>query len=137
MVVKNNINALNYIFSELELLSSRFGFSGETCSDLCLCMDEVFSNIVKYAYDDGEEHEIEILFDFDELNSKFTITINDDGKPFNPLDTEPPGLAPDLLEREIGGLGIFIVLNIMSSVEYNRIKRMNRLRMVKDIGSNT
>ena len=133
MIVKNNIRELDRIFEELEALSVKYAFSQDTLNNLCLCMDEVFSNIINYAYDNGKEHEIEILFDFDDGIKKLTITIHDNGKPFNPLEAKTPDLNLDLLEREIGGLGIFIVTNIMSSVEYERLKNTNRLKMTKII----
>jgi len=133
MIVKNDLAELDNIFGELEAISSKFGLSYDFQNNLCLCIDEVFSNIVRYAYDDGKEHEIEIIFDYDAHGRRFTITISDDGKPFNPLDVKAPDLTVDLREREIGGLGLFIVLNIMSNVEYNRTDCINRLKMTKDI----
>jgi len=133
MIVKNNLSELDRIFYELETVCSKFGFSLELQNNLCLCVDEVFSNIVKHAYDDDKEHEIEILFDFDASGRKFSITISDFGKPFNPLEAKTPDLTLDLQEREIGGLGLFIVSNIMSSLEYKRHNCMNRLKMTKII----
>ena len=133
MIVKNSLSELDSIFSELETISSEYGIHAEIQNNLCLCIDEVFSNIVKHAYDDGNEHEIEIVFNYDAHGRKFTITISDDGRPFNPLEAKTPDLTIDFLEREIGGLGLFIVLNIMSNVEYNRTDCINRLKMTKSI----
>ncbi|MCL2048371.1 MAG: ATP-binding protein [Defluviitaleaceae bacterium] len=131
MLVKNNLDELDTIFNELDTLCERLNIPAEARNNLCLCMDEVFSNIVKYAYDDGGEHEIQITFDFEA--PRFTITISDGGKPFNPLDAEEPDLSPDLMEREIGGLGLFIVSNIMDDIEYSRVDDTNRLKMLKNI----
>ena len=133
MIVKNNINELNKIYAELEIISQKQGFSRELYSELCLCMDEVFSNIIKFAWDDNKEHNVEILFEYNEPKKKFTITLIDDGKPFNPLEAESPDLNVDLLDREIGGLGIFIVSNIMNKIEYNRLESKNKFMMIKDV----
>ena len=133
MTVKNDMSELRGIFSELETISSKYGLPVDIQYNLCLCIDEVFSNIVKYAYNDGKEHEIEIVFSYDAYGRKFSITTIDDGRPFNPLEVNAPDLTIDLLDREIGGLGLFIVFNIMSSVEYNRTDSKNRLKMTKDI----
>ena len=137
MTVKNSLSELDSIFNEVEAVSKKFGFHEDLQNNICLCMDEVFSNIVRYAYDDGLEHEIEITFDYDAEHRKLTITISDDGKPFNPLGTKEPDLTLDIADREIGGLGLFIVLNIMSNVEYNRTDCINRLKMTKDIDAFT
>ena len=134
MVVKNNIHELRNVFGEIEKISKEHGFSDELCSDLCLCLDEVFSNIVKFAWDDDKEHDIEILFNYDPDLKKFTISISDDGKPFNPLEAETPDLSLDLLEREIGGLGVLIVSNIMTNIEYKRLGNKNTFEMIKDVG---
>ena len=133
MIVKNKISELKKIFSELEKICTEHGFSEELYGNLCVCMDEVISNIIKFAWDEDEEHNVEILFDYREQEKKFTITLIDDGKPFNPLEAENPDLDLDMLEREIGGLGIFIVTNLMSSVEYSRLESKNKLEMTKEI----
>ncbi len=133
LTVKNCIYELERIYGKLDDISKQFGFSDEIQSNLCVCMDEVFSNIVHYAYEDNGEHIIEISFDFDAATKKLRIVIVDDGKPFNPLETETPDLSVDLFEREIGGLGIFIVTNIMTSVEYQRLESVNRLEMTKNV----
>ena len=73
------------------------------------------------------------LFNYNPDQKKFTITITDDGKPFNPLEAETPDLSLDMLEREIGGLGVFIVSNIMTNVEYKRLGNKNTFEMVKEV----
>ena len=137
MIVKNDLTELDKIFKGLEKISMEFGFPSEIYNNLCLCIDEVFTNIVRYAYDDGREHEIEIIFDYSSRKKTFTVTISDDGKPFNPLEAQAPDFSSDLMEREIGGLGIFIVLNIMCSIEYKRLESMNKLKMTKNVNGDS
>lgn len=134
IIIKNSLDYLDKIFNMIYEKSKAYGISQDIQNDLCVCMDEVFLNIVKYAYDDTEDHEITIEFDFDEPGKKITITFTDDGKAFNPLEVNPPYLSSDLLEREIGGLGIFIVSNTMSRIKYNRLGNFNRLEMTKEVG---
>ena len=131
--MKNDINELNRIYTELEIISNKHDFSDELFNELCLCMDEVFSNIIKFAWDDDKEHNVEILFDYKFDAKKFIITLVDDGRPFNPMEAGDPDLSSNLLEREIGGLGIFIVSNIMNNIEYSRKNKKNRLQLTKEI----
>ncbi len=133
MKVKNDIIELERIYKEIEAITLEHGFTEEVQNNLCLCMDEVFSNIVNYAYDDNAEHNIDIIFDLNAPTKEIKIIITDDGKPFNPVNAASPDFTIDLFEREIGGLGIFIVTNIMSKVEYSRIESLNRLEMVHNI----
>ena len=131
--VKNSLDELGGIFAALGSVCGECGLSPDIADELCLCMDEVFSNIVKYAYDDDEEHMIEISFNYDSAEKSFSITIIDDGKAFNPLEAEAPNLDPDLGEREPGGLGLYIVANTMDKLDYQRLDGMNRLKMVRKI----
>ena len=58
---------------------------------------------------------------------KFVLT--DDGIPFDPTKEEDPDVTLSAEERQIGGLGIFLVKNIMQSVEYSRVDGQNVLTM--------
>ena len=133
MTVKNDLSELNKIFDDVETLCARHNLSEDLCNNLCLCIDEIFSNIIKYAYDDDKEHDVDIILDFNERERIIKITVIDDGVPFNPLEAKEPDLFEDLLEREIGSLGIFIVSNIMCKIEYNRISGKNMLEMIKKV----
>ena len=133
MTVKNDLSELKKIFDDVEAICTEYKLSEDLCNNLCLCIDEIFSNIIKYAYNDDKEHEIDIVFDFNERERIVKITVTDDGVPFNPLEAKQPDLFEDLLEREIGSLGIYIVLNIMCKIEYNRINNKNNLVMSKKV----
>lgn len=135
VTVKNEIKELDKLYSTMNEVASEHNLSEELINDLCVCLDEVFSNIVNHAYEgsEGEGHDIEVQFDFDETDKKVKISFIDMGKEFNPLEAGDPDLSLDLLEREIGGLGIFIVSNLMTSVEYSRLGDKNKLEMTKDI----
>ena len=56
-----------------------------------------------------------------------------EGKAFNPLETEDPDLALDVAERKIGGLGIFLVKNVMDEIDYRREDERNILTIKKNI----
>ena len=80
--------------------------------------DELLTNIISYAYRDDKEHEIGIKV---ELSSdRLKVSMVDDGIPFNPLGIEKPDTELPLEEREIGGLGIHLVRNMMDKVSYRR-----------------
>ena len=131
--VKNNLGELKRIFEELSQAALYFGISEGLKDKLGLCMDEIFSNIIKFAYDDDAEHVISLSFDVDALRGQFVISVVDDGKAFDPREARQPDLGPNLMEREIGGLGLFIVSNIVSSMEYRRLNGKNHLTLRKDI----
>lgn len=77
--------------------------------------EELFSNICNYAYED-EKGEIEIEFFI--KNNSAIITLIDSGIPFDPLKKEDPDVSLAVHEREIGGLGIFMVKKTMDEFKY-------------------
>ena len=95
-----------------------------------LSVDELFTNIVSYGYDDSETHVVKFVIDV--TREEIRVEIIDDAKPFNPLDDAPEmNLDLSIEERKIGGVGIHLVRSLMSEVTYVRDGDYNRLRLVK------
>ncbi|MYI76618.1 MAG: ATP-binding protein [Gammaproteobacteria bacterium] len=95
-----------------------------------LSVDELFTNIVSYGYDDSETHIVKFVIDV--TQEEVRIEIVDDAKPFNPLDDAPDvNLDLSVEERKIGGVGIHLVKSLMSEVTYVRDGDYNRRRLVK------
>ncbi len=129
-------------FSEISRLTKEFnnfaknnnvpkGISGK----INLVFDELINNIVSYAYTDDDEHHIEIKV---ELSSdRLTISVIDDGVPFNPFQLKSPDTSLALEDREIGGLGIHLVKNVMDKVVYNRGINKNVVTLVKHLDANS
>jgi len=96
---------------------------------ICIVIDELLNNIISYAYQDKKEHILDI--DINLTGERLAIKITDDGFPFNPLMVPPPDTKLGLEERELGGLGIHLVKNIMDEYQYKRIKGENIIVLVK------
>lgn len=94
-----------------------------------IVLDELLSNIVKYGFDDEKEHTIRVTLEL--FGRKLVITFEDDGIPFNPFQKTPPDLTKPIEEREIGGLGIHLVRNLMDEFSYKRDVNRNIVTMVK------
>lgn len=94
-----------------------------------LAMEEAVVNVINYAYPIGEKGEITIDFDGNTDSMKFII--KDFGKPFNPLEVPEADISLGVDEREIGGLGIFLVRQIMDKVIYERKGDSNILTLIK------
>jgi anti-sigma regulatory factor (Ser/Thr protein kinase) len=85
-------------------------------SQIAIAVDEIFSNIAHYAYS-PEVGGAVVRVAVDEF---ITIEVEDSGKAYNPLHAKNPDIELPAEEREIGGLGIFMVKKMMDSVEYRR-----------------
>ena len=100
-----------------------------------LSVEEVVENVVRYAYEDGAgclEATIDNVAATDN-SVLLTITITDQGTPFNPLEKEDPDITLSAEERNIGGLGIFICKQMMDEVQYCYKDGNNILTMKKFI----
>jgi anti-sigma regulatory factor (Ser/Thr protein kinase) len=95
-----------------------------------ISLEEMFVNIAHYAYPDGDG--------WAEVHVRVTdkgaeITLVDGGIPYNPLDKEDPDVTLSVEEREVGGLGIFLVKKTMDDMTYVRRDGRNELTIRKRI----
>ena len=98
---------------------------------MTLALDEIFTNIISYAYEDQATHEIIVRIDFEP--GALRAHIEDDGRAFNPLQAPTVDIMRPLAEREVGGLGIHLVRSLMSHLDYSRRDGRNVLTIEKKI----
>jgi anti-sigma regulatory factor (Ser/Thr protein kinase) len=104
---------------------------GEEWSVIRLVVEELVINIVNYAYPDGNNDYLDVETDLTE--DQITIRFRDSGVPFNPLEQESPDMSQPLRQRQIGGLGIFLVSKKMDHMTYERTDGENVLTVRKYI----
>ena len=101
---------------------------------LRLVCDELIVNVVSYAYPENEEGYLDV--EIEKTSQEITLRFKDGGKPFNPLERKMPDINAPLEERQIGGLGIFLTIKQMDSVNYEYTNGENVLTVKKTISSN-
>lgn len=131
IVVKNDLSEFESIYQYVQKFFKDNSIDPKLFYDVVLCLEELFTNIVSYAYDDKNEHLVQFYFEI--YDSFITITIEDDGKEFDVTSVIDPNLDLPIEERPIGGLGIFFVRKIMDSMKYLRYDGKNRLDLKKSI----
>ena len=99
---------------------------------ICVAIEEVFVNIARYAYPEGEG-EMSLQICFDDQSRAVTFRMTDKGIPFDPLANPDPDITLSAEERERGGLGIFIAKKMMDSLSYSYEHGENVLTMIKTI----
>lgn len=97
-----------------------------------LALEEILVNISKYAYP-GNEGIIDISFEISDNPKQLKVVIKDKGKDFNPLEKEDPDLDESVEKRKIGGLGIYIVKNMVDDIKYQRLNNENILEFIKNL----
>ena len=99
---------------------------------ITMAAEEIFVNISSYAYK-PEDGKATIQVEISEDPVIVTLTFMDNGKPYDPLAKEDPNVKASLDEREIGGLGIFLVKKTMDDVSYEYKEGKNILKLKKNI----
>ena len=131
LIIKNHVGELERVNKFIEEIGEELGLDMELLMNLNLVMEEMVSNVIFYAYPEGKTADIELVA---ESNGKeLTFMLSDQGKEFDPTAKEDADPDVNPMEREIGGMGIFIVKNIMNQVTYQRLDGKNLLTMKKDI----
>lgn len=110
-----------------EFLTTHGGIPSRVVYVVNLVLEEVLTNILKYAHHDGESHLIEICIELNE--ESVTMVCTDDGLPFDPLSVPLPDLTLPIVDREPGGLGIHLIRTTVDSVAYTRNEGKNVLTM--------
>lgn len=129
IVLRNDLSEIAKLHQELESFGQKCSLSSKTLFELNLILEEVLANVISYAYGDNQLHEIVVRADL--RDGELVIEVEDDGRPFNPLQIPPPDLDRPLEQRNVGGLGLHLVRELTSSIEYNRREEKNHLVMRK------
>ena len=129
--LKNDLSELETLCQHLNKFGQDTGLSEACLTDINICLDELFTNIVCYGFKDTLEHITRFLM---QLNKEdLTIIIEDEGVAFNPLEKKDPEIPDDLKDVRIGGLGIHIVRKLMDELHYERKDSRNKLTLKKRV----
>jgi serine/threonine-protein kinase RsbW len=97
-----------------------------------LALEEVFMNVVMHGSAGADTQvEVSVILSDDGL----TLIVENDGPAFDPLLLPAPDVAASLEERKVGGLGVFLVRQMMDAVSYRRVAARNQLRMTKRLSA--
>ena len=109
------------------------GFTEKEIYSLQLAADEAASNIIEHAYEGISNANLDITCDMQ--GELIIITMRDNGAPFDPSRVKQPNLKADLSNRQIGGLGLYLMRKLMDEVHYESNARTgNLLTMIKRRG---
>jgi serine/threonine-protein kinase RsbW len=129
--LKNDLNELNRLAIFITEFVNNSKIAKSNIFNLNLILEEHLVNIISYAYDDNEIHEIEIILDIQD--DVLEISVIDDGKPFDPTGFKSIEIGNSLEDRKIGGLGILFMTQLTHNIEYRRKNKKNNLNMLYNI----
>lgn len=130
--VKSRTDNLSLIRDFVSENAISAGIEQSTVDKIMLAVDEACTNIIKHAYKSSPEGEIILNIEFDE--ERFTITIIDYGKSFEPDSVPLPDLQKYYREHKVGGLGMYLMKSLMDDVKYTSVPgKYNRVLLSKNI----
>ena len=119
---------IDFVNRELESM----GCSRKTEAQIDIAIDELYSNIANYGYEE-DDGQVTVTLDTDTVPRTVTISFTDEGKPFNPLERADPDITLSAKDRKIGGLGIYMVKKSMDDVLYEYKDGKNILTIRKTL----
>lgn len=131
--LKSSLSELNTLCWHLEECSNMMELPHRCRSELNLGLDELFTNIISYGFQDESEHQVK--FTLAKVDDTLVVEVEDDGIPFNPLDVTRPEVALDLDSINIGGLGIHLMKKMVDEIDYQRIEGRNKLILKKCVAA--
>ncbi len=129
--IRNRREELPRVVDAFDRFAAEHQLSADVVGDVQVALDEILTNILDYAYTDDADHKIRVLLRV--MDNVLEATIEDDGVPFNSLESGVPNTRAPLRERKIGGVGLHFVKNLMSEVRYDRVGDRNRLVLKKKL----
>ena len=133
ITLEAKVDNLNNVLSAVDEELEKADCSMKAQMAIDVAVEEIFVNISSYAYGDATG-DATIILDVDAGTPKATITFIDSGTPYNPLEKPDPDITLSAAERQIGGLGIFIVKKSMDDVIYKYEDGKNILTIVSSWG---
>ena len=123
------ISELDNVLAYISKIAEPLNFSMKELNQLLICTEEIFVNIASYSYE--EEGNMTLIADTND--NKIKLVFIDNGVKFDPLAKVDPDITMSADERNIGGLGIFMVKTMMDEVNYEYKNEHNILTIVKNI----
>lgn len=130
IVLKNEVAEVKRMQTFLFSVCSELNIDDATYRSINLALEEAVVNVINYAYPKGKRGHVEISSRVE--GNRLLLTIKDSGAPFDPTQAAEADTTTDLRRRAIGGLGIYLVRNLMDDMKYERTDDgYNMLTLVK------
>lgn len=131
ITLANDLSNLDRLAEEVARFCEAEGISQADSLQLNLVLEELFTNIVSYGYDDGVAHQITITLESEAGGVQ--VRVVDDARAFNPLEVGEADTSSSVEERAIGGLGIHFLKQMTRDQSYQRKDGCNYLSFIKPI----
>ena len=131
IILANDISEISKLAQFVEEVGEEFSLTPDIIFNLNLVLEEAVVNVINYAYPKEDHQNIYLSAQLHDGSIVFVLT--DTGKEFDPTAAPEADITLSAEDRPIGGLGIFLIRQIMNEVKYERIEGKNVLTMGKKL----
>ena len=131
IILANDLSEISRLNGFIEDIGNEFSLAPDVVFNLNLVLEEAVVNVINYAYP-KEDHE-SIYLSAKMQDESIIFVLSDSGKEFDPTMAPEADVTLSAEDREIGGLGIFLIRQIMNEVKYERIEGKNVLTLEKKL----
>ena len=131
LMLPNDIETIPELNAFIDQAAEEAQLPPDFTMSLNLAVEEAVVNVMYYAYPRGTHGDVNI--DLSVTDQQLIIAIIDQGKPFDPTSQPEADTSLSTEERPIGGLGIFLLRQLMDSINYERIDGKNVLTLIKKL----
>jgi sigma-B regulation protein RsbU (phosphoserine phosphatase) len=131
--IENDLSDIAKVDEMLDEFAEQFGIPPAIAVTFHVIFDDLLNNVISFGFNDGQRHFIDISLE--STANSLIVSIADDGMPFNPLDETAPNTKLSIEDRQIGGLGIHLVIKLVDDVRYQRTADKNVLTLTKSFQS--
>ena len=131
LLLQNDVRQIPQLADFVETIAQESNLDQALAMTLNLALEEAVTNVIMYAYPKGSQG----LVDLEAIVRKDSLVfiLSDSGKPFDPTSAPEADISLDVEDRPIGGLGIFLVRQLMDVIQYQRDGDKNVLTLRKKL----
>ncbi|MBQ3700393.1 MAG: ATP-binding protein [Prevotella sp.] len=133
LTLPNDIETIPQLNEFIDNIAEEAGLDMSFTMSLNLALEEAVVNVMTYAYPEGTAGTVDI--DIKTNGEQLTCVLSDSGTPFDPTQTPDADTTLSAEERPIGGLGIFLVRQIMDDISYQYVDNKNVLTLTKTLNN--
>ena len=123
--IKNEVSEFKALNASLAQFLAAHEVPSRAAYTVDLAVEELVMNVIRYAFIDDDTHSIDIEIEID--GDQVVLRIADEGRPFDPR--ENPELDLDADDRQVGGLGLYLVVDMVDMLKYQRVDEQNRVEV--------
>jgi serine/threonine-protein kinase RsbW len=130
LVIRNDLSEIAIVRDALDQLGGELEVPARALMQLQVVLDELVSNVVKYSWPDGGDHELQVRITVNATG--VSLDIFDDGQPFDPRGAPEPNAPIDGQRPRPGGVGIHMIKKLVDNLAYERVDGRNHTSLIKN-----